>query len=433
MKNIYWCIEFLVSFIEIFVSFQVLLLCFKPVYEKRKQGIIVCCFAVSITGLVELFNYFHLFSFIILPFAIGVITISAFHIFKARLIEILSLVSFYFLIIYLLDFLAISIVGILLNESDYGNIITTQLGIERVIYIVSMKVLLIGIYFLLKKHISILKQSELARHIYYLFIISIIGFIGMYSFSSFILDLKNKNIIIDWFSFLIIIGMLIILFVIFAKYKERERENELIFLHSNLIEETYKDLKTKYDNEMKRLHDFNHHLEILYYLSKKDELDKLKEYISELYDNRRETFFSMYSGNEILDVILNQKLEMANRYNIKMNIGAGVPNSISITPADLCTIVSNILDNAIEACKYVEQNRWINTSINVIGKMLIIKVQNNYKYEPLCDTDKRTLKSDYKHHGIGLKSVKLTVSKYDGFIDYKWGNYVFEIVAMLPI
>lgn len=65
----------------------------------------------------------------------------------------------------------------------------------------------------------------------------------MYSFSSFILDLKNKNIIIDWFSFLIIIGMLIILFVIFAKYKERERENELVFLHSNLIEETYKDLK----------------------------------------------------------------------------------------------------------------------------------------------------------------------------------------------
>lgn len=65
--------------------------------------------------------------------------------------------------------------------------------------------------------------------------------------------------------------------------------------------------------------------------------------------------------------------------------------------------------------------------------MLIIKVQNNYKYEPLCDTDKRTLKSDYKHHGIGLKSVKLTVGKYDGFIDYKWGNYVFEIVAMLPI
>ena len=88
---------------------------------------------------------------------------------------------------------------------------------------------------------------------------------------------------------------------------------------------------------------------------------------------------------------------------------------------DLCIILGNALDNALEACeKMPREQAQIITDLHKSGEMLFIEIKNTFKEEPVSGSDGLvTTKRDQKNHGFGLKTMVQLTKKYDGFIDYE--------------
>lgn len=119
---------------------------------------------------------------------------------------------------------------------------------------------------------------------------------------------------------------------------------------------------------------------------------------------------------------------------IHSNFNVEFPSNSDIQSQDICAILSNLLDNAIEACEKnkVASNKWINLTIRVINAMIVIKVENSMEVKPIIKNNNLlTSKADDKLHGWGIKIVKSAVEKYGGVIKYTVSEDKFRVVVTL--
>jgi sensor histidine kinase regulating citrate/malate metabolism len=106
-----------------------------------------------------------------------------------------------------------------------------------------------------------------------------------------------------------------------------------------------------------------------------------------------------------------------------------------ISSMDVCTILSNALDNAVEACLKIEnvKDRYIDLKINDVESEMIISVKNPSLYAPKRRAGAYiSAKKDKENHGLGLKSIKRTVDKHKGDMLVKYENGIFNLVICLP-
>ena len=141
----------------------------------------------------------------------------------------------------------------------------------------------------------------------------------------------------------------------------------------------------------------------------------------------------MESGNVSLDAILNSKLSYAIKQNISVNYKASVPQSLTVSDIDLCVLIGNLVDNAVEACeKLPQEERFLRLYIGVFRKQLYISV-TNATGEVIKKLDNEYITAKRGNHGHGLKRIDNTVEKYGGFINRKNEPGVFATEIMLPL
>ena len=119
-----------------------------------------------------------------------------------------------------------------------------------------------------------------------------------------------------------------------------------------------------------------------------------------------------------------------------MDISASYSKNNTIRNVDICTILVNLLDNAIEACEKIDnsEDRYIKLSISSLGGMVVIKVENSCSQFVFDDgqiVELKTTKNDSKSHGYGLKIVKAIANKYNGELEIRHDSKKFIAVAML--
>lgn len=215
------------------------------------------------------------------------------------------------------------------------------------------------------------------------------------------------------------------------KYKIRflERKNQV-------LEENYHLLTDLYQKNERLYHDMNHHLQMIYHLAKKHDVMEISEYVNSISAPINALSDMIWSGVDIVDAILNHTLLETERLGIETDVNVEFPENISITPDDLCVILFNLLDNAIEAClryrQQTEQHPSMQVTIRRIHQFLIIKIQNS------CIPPRKkvfgifpTTKADARHHGIGLRNVRETVEKYNGNLEIEIQGDVFLTTALL--
>ena len=140
------------------------------------------------------------------------------------------------------------------------------------------------------------------------------------------------------------------------------------------------------------------------------------------------------SKNSAIDAIINEKLLTAQKNNISTHFDVIPLNLENVPSMDICTILSNALDNAIEACIKIDNpaDRYINVKISAENG-IFISVSN-----PSIEAPKKragifiSSKKDTENHGLGLKSIKRTVDKHGGDMLVKYENGIFTLVAELP-
>jgi sensor histidine kinase regulating citrate/malate metabolism len=136
----------------------------------------------------------------------------------------------------------------------------------------------------------------------------------------------------------------------------------------------------------------------------------------------------------MIDAILNSKLSLAKSKKISINAKAAVPKDIAVSEVDLCVIVGNLLDNAIEACMRVEgrAGRFIRVYMDMKRDDLYLSVTNSSGGK-ISKRDGRYDSGKGASHGFGLQRVDKIVKKYEGYIKRRDEEGAFTTEIMLPL
>lgn len=207
---------------------------------------------------------------------------------------------------------------------------------------------------------------------------------------------------------------------------------------NELIETQFKD-KVKYYEKMEEgnkeirgiRHDMKNHLIGMEGLLKENKLEELQKYISNIKNNVENKVVLVTTGNTIVDAIFNEKHAVANEKQINMDIKVGVDGNIDMEFIDLCIILSNSIDNAIEACERIENpaQRKISIKCTYTAGYFLYDITNTMKEENVSKVKNKvlTIKKDKKNHGFGLGNIKQSVEKYDGTVTTSCNNFQFKL------
>ncbi|MGL5641282.1 MAG: GHKL domain-containing protein [Paraclostridium sp.] len=212
-------------------------------------------------------------------------------------------------------------------------------------------------------------------------------------------------------------------------------ENKLIKEKVNLQYQNYINLQEAQSKVRKLYHDMKNHITCIQGIYGHNEL--AEKYIENLKNELNDWKSIFMTGNMILDIILNDKKKICDKNNIDFSVDINFSSCEFIDMLDVCSIFSNMIDNAIEACIKIndkDRNRFINIKGTIVNGFFVIKCENSKVNEvKFKDKNIKTDKKDSNLHGIGIKSIKTSVQKYDGelFIDYQ--DYIFTVKIYIPI
>lgn len=218
---------------------------------------------------------------------------------------------------------------------------------------------------------------------------------------------------------------------ILASYNKTFRKKSSDF-QKELLMNQYEEIKTVYLNMRGFRHDYHNHIQVIKAHLYMNRLDLVDKYLLELEGELERIDSRVRSGNLMLDAILNSKIAVAEKYNIRVTCKSEVPEKLPITDIDLCIILGNLLDNAIESCQKLESSTFIRIYTAVLKKQLYISIQNSAKEDFNFD-ERNYITSKRGNHGLGMKRVKVLVDKYDGFLNLQNEPGIFAAEVTVPL
>lgn len=207
---------------------------------------------------------------------------------------------------------------------------------------------------------------------------------------------------------------------------------------NELIEKQFKNQVNYYEKieesnkEIRAIkHDMKNHLISMQGLLHNNQLQELDEYIEDIRTTISKKVSLIKTGNTIVDAILNEKSAVAHDKDIVMEIEVGVQQNMGIELIDLCIMLSNSIDNAIEACERIEDisSRKIKIKCNYQAGYFFYEITNPMKEEKISGVKNklRTIKKDKENHGFGVGNITQSARKYGGEVRTSADNFVFKL------
>lgn len=201
---------------------------------------------------------------------------------------------------------------------------------------------------------------------------------------------------------------------------------------SELIEKQVREIQNMYRQVRGWRHDYRNHINNMKIQLSEGNYDKLSDYLNELADDLDTVDTVIKTGNVMADAILNSKLNVAEKMNIKLNVKANVPENLPMSDVELCSMLGNILDNAVEACGTLpEEERFMRVYIGKLKGQLYLSVQNSAgKVRKSKNTYLSTKEGE---HGYGLFRIDRVAKKYGGYVNRQNEEGVFATEIMIPV
>ncbi len=244
--------------------------------------------------------------------------------------------------------------------------------------------------------------------------------------------MKREILIILSVSAILLAGVLLGLLLrhLFTRLTDRKIEQ----YQNDLLQKHYDEVETMYRNMRGWRHDYKNHIAAMKIHLEQGNYDLLGNYLNELDKDLTSVDTVLKTGNVMVDAILNSKISLAQSKNINVDATAKVPEKIRVSDTDICVIIGNLLDNAIEACCKLEisDKRFIRIYIGLLKQQLYISVSNSVGGE-IKKAGKTYLTTKNENHGFGLKRIDKIVSKYGGYLNRQDETDVFATEITLPI
>lgn len=187
-----------------------------------------------------------------------------------------------------------------------------------------------------------------------------------------------------------------------------------------------------YQNLQGLQHDYRNHLQILSSLAEKNSQQELLTYIDSLSDYILPASTVVSTGNAYIDAIVNAKCMMAQKNRVGLRMEMQMPDMLAIPPSDICMLLSNILDNGLEACMNNElpEHRILHFYVAQQKGFLLISSHNNT--EQLTETRRHPTLHSNRTGGFGLQQIQHLTKQYHGFCSYGTSEHTFHIQILLP-
>ena len=182
-------------------------------------------------------------------------------------------------------------------------------------------------------------------------------------------------------------------------------------------------------------HDQHHHITVLNSYVANNNITGIKEYLQEMQSDLETGTTMINTGNSVLDAILSNNFNICKSESIRLKITADNIGKIPMTDTELSSLVGNILDNSVDACKQCIKNgrdAFIDFQIYRHKKMIVISAINssagNYKQKDNELISSKTIKG----HGYGIKRIKQITYNASGFVHIEPANEIFKIEVCIP-
>lgn len=203
-------------------------------------------------------------------------------------------------------------------------------------------------------------------------------------------------------------------------------------LRECMLSQQYEEIQAVYLNMRGWRHDYHNHIQVLKANLDQDRIENARAYLDDIEEELCNVDTFIKSGNVMADAILNSKLTLAQQKKIAITCDAFLPNELFVNDIDLCTILGNVLDNAIESCeKLSEQERFIRVYLALQKEQLYISIQNASVQE-INFEQKNYISTKRGNHGLGMKRVAAVVNKWEGYFHLSQEPGVFATEIMIP-
>lgn len=256
----------------------------------------------------------------------------------------------------------------------------------------------------------------------------------------------SMYIVVPVIAVLCLVGIILSRKIYSELMRSEEQKNNLLFYKQQLSDMTehVRELEQLYDGIKGMRHDINNYVadmeQLLQIGGDSEQLpEQVKreaaQYLHHMQQAASGLALQFSTGNPVTDVILNRKGQICAQENILLSGELIYPNHLMIEAFDLGIVLNNALDNAIEACRKLPQDRKREVRFRgyVKGRMFFLVVENTYDGTSMRIQDGRllTTKEDEEIHGMGMSNMRSCVEKYYGTMQYELGENMFIMTLML--
>jgi len=223
---------------------------------------------------------------------------------------------------------------------------------------------------------------------------------------------------------------------------QSRNNKKMAAFQASLIEKHYTEVENMYKQIRGWRHDYKNHIQMMKAYMSLNEHDKVNDYLDRLGDDLETVDIIIKTGNIMVDAILNSKISLALAKGISVSAKATVPENLNVSDIDMCVIIGNLLDNAIEACENMKNDdsdtaniaqRFIRVFIGMKNTQLYMIVTNTAPGGKMTKTSGIFRSRKGANHGLGLMRIDKTVAKYGGYIDRNSEDGAFSTEILLPI
>lgn len=230
--------------------------------------------------------------------------------------------------------------------------------------------------------------------------------------------------------------ILLTYYMFYAVSKEYEQNMEFMAVQhkEELDGEMLQFSRESYEEMHQIRHEVKNHLAYIRVLSECGEYDKLKEYLNVVSGETEELFHFVECGNDVINAVMNHAIKQARANGVEIDFQIVVPPELPYRETDLCSLLSNLMDNAIEASVRagVEQPV-ISVSIRPQQDYLFLRVSNPVGEEAVGWMSLQTTKADKRLHGYGTKIIRRVAEQYEGSAKFGVQDRMFVVDVMLSL
>lgn len=217
------------------------------------------------------------------------------------------------------------------------------------------------------------------------------------------------------------------------KFFTKKIDKQIELYQRELIETHYNEVDNMYKKMRGWRHDYRNHIQLLKALATDNDIEGIKEYLDKLDTDLNTVDTVIKTGNAMADAILNSKISLAQSKDINTQVDAHIPVKLKMSELDLCCIIGNLFDNAIEASMELPpQERMIRVYMDMKGTQLYISFTNLTAGKKLNKIGKLFQTTKGEGHGLGLIRMDGIVERLGGYLSRNSEEGAFTTEILIP-